>query len=72
MKIEKNIPIPDRLGRLHGGKYGIVDEMEVGDSVLFNDSVINAATTRARSKNPGKIFSTRKEGDAHTRLWRIE
>ena len=71
MKIEKNIPIPKARDR-NGGKYAVVDRMEVGDSVLCSNDLIHTVSFRARSKNPGKIFSTRKEGDAHTRLWRIE
>ena len=69
VKIEKNISIPKARDK-NGGKYGIVDEMEVGDSVLCSSHLIHSVSFRARSKNPQKTFVSRKEGKTHTRLWR--
>jgi len=75
VKIEKNIPMP-KARELDGGKYKIVDEMEVGDSVLVENRDIQSMRHRARNKNPGKTFASRQEGkgknSTHTRLWRIE
>ena len=72
MKIEKNIPMPDARSVKGGGKYGIVDRMEVGDSVLVQDSNVQAMRHRAKYKNPGKKFATRRWAKNYTRLWRIE
>lgn len=75
MKIEKNIPMP-KARDIDGGKYKIVDEMEVGDSVLVENSDIQSMRHRARNKNPGKTFASRQQGkgknSTHTRLWRVE
>ena len=75
VKIEKNIPMP-KARDIDGGKYKIVDEMEVGDSVLVENSDIQSMRHRARNKNPGKTFASRQQGkgknSTHTRLWRVE
>ena len=75
MKIEKNIPMP-KARDIDGGKYKIVDEMEVGDSVLVENCDIQSMRHRARNKNPGKTFASRQQGkgknSTHTRLWRVE
>ena len=69
--VEKNIEIPSAWGRA-GGKYGIIDKMEVGDSILVEKCDIGSVRHRARLKNPGEKFVTRKEGKTHNRFWRIE
>jgi|ETNvirnome_2_130_1030620.scaffolds.fasta_scaffold169824_1 hypothetical protein len=70
MKIEKNIPL--REARCHLDKYKIVDELEVGDSILFEVyEASHAAVVRARKGNPERKFATRKEGDG-VRLWRTK
>ena len=73
MKIEKNIPMP-KARDMDGGKYKIVDEMEVGDSVLVENCDIQSMRHRARNKNAEKRFASRQDGknSTHTRLWRIE
>jgi hypothetical protein len=73
VKIEKNIPMP-KARDMDGGKYKIVDEMEVGDSVLVENCDIQSMRHRARNKNPEKRFASRQDGknSTHTRLWRVE
>ena len=73
VKIEKNIPMP-KARDMDGGKYKIVDEMEVGDSVLVENSDIQSMRHRARNKNAEKRFASRQDGknSTHTRLWRVE
>lgn len=73
MKIEKNIPMP-KARDMDGGKYKIVDEMEVGDSVLVENCDIQSMRHRARNKNAEKRFASRQDGknSTHTRLWRVE
>ena len=73
VKIEKNIPMP-KARDMDGGKYKIVDEMEVGDSVLVENCDIQSMRHRARNKNAEKRFASRQDGknSTHTRLWRIE
>jgi hypothetical protein len=59
---------------MDGGKYKIVDEMEVGDSVLVENCDIQSMRHRARNKNAEKRFASRQDGknSTHTRLWRVE
>jgi|TARA_B110000211_G_C13701972_1_gene387871 hypothetical protein len=73
VKIEKNIPMP-KARDMDGGKYKIVDEMEVGDSVLVENCDIQSMRHRARNKNAEKRFASRQDGknSTHTRLWRVE
>ena len=73
VKIEKNIPMP-KARDMDGGKYKIVDEMEVGDSVLVENCDIQSMRHRARNKNSGKTFASRQDGknSTHTRFWRIK
>jgi len=73
VKIEKNIPMP-KARDMDGGKYKIVDEMEVGDSVLVENCDIQSMRHRARNKNTEKRFASRQDGknSTHTRLWRVE
>ena len=72
MKIEKNIPVPDRLSRLDRDKYVVVDSMEVGDSILCKTSILNSLYYRANSRNLKNTYATRKETDTHSRLWRTK
>ena len=69
--VEKNIEMPPPRGRA-GGKYGIIDKMEVGDSILVEKCDISSIRNRARLKNPGERFTYRKETDTHSRLWRTK
>ena len=71
VKIEKNIPMP-KARDMDGGKYKIVDEMEVGDSILVENRDIQSMRNRARNKNPEKTYAVRQKNSTHTRLWRIE
>ncbi len=76
MKIEKNIPLRKRAECTV--KYKIVDELEVGDSILLKDEAeLRAARNRAQKAHPDWKVTTRKEGSepyylAKHRLWRIE
>ena len=67
MKIDKNIPIPDK-GR-HGKWKELVSQMDVGDSVLIDNkrerSAINNAMVAKGYKGTQRI-----EGDK-IRVWRI-
>ena len=77
MKIEKNIPIPDRdmsgLGRKT--KYPFLD-MEVGDSI-FDDSADKIGKSKAYpaantwGKRRGIKFAARQV-DGGVRIWRVE
>ncbi|MDP6179589.1 MAG: hypothetical protein QGG48_06840 [Desulfatiglandales bacterium] len=69
MKIEKNIPI-------HGeSKYAFVREMEIGDSVYFDDleearrGLDGMRSTRGL---PGRRYMYRKQDAGGARIWRIE
>jgi len=67
MKIDKNIPIPNR------SKYPFA-EMEVGDSIFIDktttqSSVCQMAYTYGKKNN--KKFTSRTEGNG-VRIWRIK
>ena len=66
--IEKNIPIPRRQGK-KATWAALVDNMDVGDSVLVNNGSERASLTNA-SKAQGYEVTTRKEDDKF-RVWRL-
>lgn len=76
MKIDKNIPMPKRIGVRGNGKYPW-QEMEVGDSIHFenvtggsNSKEAVAARSWACRYGNGKRFSCRAV-DGGLRIWRI-
>ena len=68
MKIDKNIPIP-RKQHKKATWAALVDQMDVGDSVLVNNVAERAALTIA-IKMQGYEATTRKE-DGKFRVWRL-
>jgi len=68
MKIDKNIPIP-RKQHKKATWAALVDQMDVGDSVLVNNIAERAALTNA-IKAQGYEATTRKEDDKF-RVWRL-
>ena len=71
MKIEKNIPIPDRRGRK--GKYAFVYDMEYGDSVLMHDEMEKqkiSAHIRYSDSNCRVVVRTME--DKSIRVWKIK
>lgn len=76
IKIQKNIPLPARLGRQRSGKYLAVQEametMQVGDSfVSLIDSKATLAVAKSVRKKLGRWFSTRQEENG-VRVWRTK
>ena len=75
-KIEKNIPIPERLhsGGLPKGSgfKGLLKDLEVGDSVFRKGwtSARAAAALYVARKCHGYSYVQRKEGDG-VRIWRV-
>ncbi len=71
MKIEKNVPIPAKSGRLTS-KYPF-KQMELGDSFFVaTDKPIRTMTSlRACAKNAGVKATCRKVAGG-VRVWRIE
>jgi hypothetical protein len=75
LKIEKNVPIPDRYADKREGTYcSYLRKMEVGDSIKFN--AIQGARVRIVIGNyfhkiSEKRFITRKE-DEGIRVWRVK
>tara|TARA_B100001059_G_C17708879_1_gene514325 strand:+ start:857 stop:1075 length:219 start_codon:yes stop_codon:yes gene_type:complete len=66
--IEKNIPIPRK--QIKKAKWVLlVDQMDVGDSVLVTTKTERASITNA-IKSQGYNAITRKEGDKF-RVWRM-
>lgn len=73
MKIEKGLPIPKKIGGFGAPiKFGLLMEMEVGDSILFDDvKTAAAATSRLRTaKLQGFKFCVRKVEGGY-RVWRL-
>lgn len=76
IQIEKNIPIP--TGRATYGERGVLSkilrELAVGESILvFKDRSPGAVSAASViGKRDGKKFTSRKQGDAQTRIWRTE
>lgn len=74
MKIDKGVPIPEKKNK--ESKYPF-DQMEVGDSALMEDYTpenmrkLNSIIYYYTSKNKGKKFTQRQEGDK-IRVWRIK
>ena len=76
MKIDKNIPIPFKKNN-QLGKYDILREMEIGDSVAFPDGErYKVHPTLTRIANIfGTKFTTRRieeNGINVLRVWRIK
>jgi len=68
MQIEKNVPIPP-AGR---SKIEIINEMEIGDSVLC-ETYEQAMSLRDALRYRGLKYTTRKMDDAGGwRVWRLE
>lgn len=62
MEIEKNIPIPLKIGE-------IAEQMDVGDSVLCSD-YFKAMRLRDAMRYRGIEYRTRKTNDG-VRVWRL-
>tara|TARA_R100001443_G_scaffold36308_2_gene50146 strand:- start:1963 stop:2226 length:264 start_codon:yes stop_codon:yes gene_type:complete len=83
LKIEKNVPMPEKQGRRiskYPEHYELLDNMQVGDSVLFSldDCKQNSNTNKRVSsfiQTANNIFkykmSARKLGGATVRVWRV-
>ncbi len=69
MKIDKNIPIPNR-SQGKPRKYGIVDDMEIGDSILCS-SKSEVLGCYNRGKYLGYAPCVRKV-DNGFRIWRTK
>lgn len=68
-KIEKGVS----LTKFRRGKYAIVDEMEIGDSVVFESRLaLSAARQRGSDKFPNRRYIGRTGVDGELRLFRIE
>ena len=69
MKIEKNVPITDRKQ----GEYStLVQKMEEGDSVLFENSEKGMVLRSAISKCKGYKPLGRKQQDGTYRVWKVK
>lgn len=71
MYIEKNIPVPKHR---HGSITDMAKKMEIGDSVLVEDSAVNNRSVveslrRAIRRFGGK--SSYKKVDGGVRVWRV-
>ena len=68
MKIDKNIPIPNRNRNRHGKWKDLVSKMDVGDSVLIkikDRSSINNAMVAQGYKGTSRME------DGKVRVWRL-
>lgn len=74
IKIEKNVPIPNKRGSGRKAKYPF-SEMQIGDS-FFTDNILPRALYQAAklwNKRSGKDYRWKayKEGEFGARIWRI-
>ena len=67
MQIEKNIPVPP-AGR---SKIEIINDMEIGDSVLC-ETYEQAMSLRDALRYRGLKYTTRKIENEGWRVWRLE
>lgn len=67
MQIEKNIPVPP-AGR---SKIEIINDMEIGDSVLCG-TYEQAMSLRDALRYRGLKYTTRKMDQGGWRVWRLE
>lgn len=67
MKIEKNIPIPRKYN--HGIWTKLAEQMDVGDSILVDNTSQRAALSNAL-KGRGCKLTTRSE-NGKFRVWRL-
>lgn len=80
MKIEKNIPIPERRGRKPNGIYSkLMGAMQVGDSFLAEGEklqTVQSAVRQAAHRAGIKITTRQEDSDEENvvklRVWRIE
>jgi hypothetical protein len=69
MKIEKNVPMPERSRNVMG-LSALLKKMEIGDSIVIPKEKRNVAGSTARSA--GVKIATRAEGSNSVRIWRTE
>jgi hypothetical protein len=77
MEIDKNIPMPPQATRSKRGNSYQWGDMEIGDSVFFDNEPSGSgshpamgAKTFAWRQGKGAKFSARKEGNG-VRIWRV-
>jgi len=69
MKIERGIPMPERIDRADCPLGALMREMQIGDSILLDYEIVSA---QARSIARGigiRIIQRLHEG--RTRIWRL-
>lgn len=67
-KIEKGVPLPDRIGVGKPEIYGF-SKMEIEDSIVATRKAVSAA--RCYGERNGVKFTSRKLSDGTYRIWRI-
>ena len=82
MEIENNIPIPTGAGQRGRQPYlgksikAWLEELEPGQSILFDTSIVAGQSVRSISsrltKETGKRFTARAVEEDQMRVWRLE
>lgn len=67
-KIEKGVPLPDRIGAGRSEIYGF-SKMEIEDSIVATRKAVSAACLHG--KRHGMKFTSQKQPDGTYRIWRI-
>lgn len=70
LKIEKNIPMPQRGHRDIMDKYDHIPSMEIGDSILFHDKKELLKFINYSRRHFGLKGSQRQIADSQWRWWR--
>lgn len=71
-KVEKGIPMPNARNFSTDEKYAFVKDMDVGDSILFNNVNTLASCSQYARRKFGFRGSQRQIGENRWRWWRIE
>tara|TARA_A100001515_G_scaffold139111_1_gene133412 strand:- start:668 stop:928 length:261 start_codon:yes stop_codon:yes gene_type:complete len=82
LKIEKNVPLPDKQGRRkskYPEHYELLEKMEVGDSILFtlDNCKENSATNKrvasfvGTANNIYKYKMSARKLEETVRVWRV-
>tara|TARA_Y100001937_G_scaffold20866_1_gene29285 strand:+ start:1376 stop:1612 length:237 start_codon:yes stop_codon:yes gene_type:complete len=67
--IEKNVPMP--TSRYSSKWAKILDDMEIGDSIVLPDRRTSSLFCQHGYRR-GMKFTVRKQDDSHLRIWRKE
>lgn len=77
LRIEKDIPLPEHISaKRRNVRQELLERMDVGDSVYFEDRFINGQfvdnTYRNTATHLGMKIAFRKDSRGGVRMWRVK